>query len=283
MNDLALRIDAMTIERPGFAIRDLSLSVPRGSVLGLVGPNGAGKTTTIRALLGLLAPDAGTLSVLGHAPGSREALVATGIALDEPTAAPEWTVHSLGRRLGPFYPAWDQARFTALLDELSVPSARRVGDLSRGQGVKLSVATALAQSPDLLILDEPSSGLDPASRRRIGDLIREFMVDPEHTVLFSTHITTDLVDLADDLVVMVGGTIAHHGTLHSVAEEFALARGSGPAPADHVLGLQRSGGRWSALLRRQDAAQLGADAVIDDVSIDDVIIHLADATEEVAA
>ncbi|GAA1487655.1 ABC transporter ATP-binding protein [Brachybacterium sacelli] len=283
MNDPAVRIGHMAVQRPGFAIRDLSLSLHAGSVLGLVGPNGAGKTTTIRALLGLLAPDAGTVRVLGQAPGARSALARTGVVLDEPTAAAEWSVASLGRRLGPFYPGWDQERFTGLLEELSVPSDRPVGDLSRGQGVKLSVATALAQGPDLLILDEPSSGLDPSSRRRIGDLIREFMVDPAHTVLFSTHITTDLVDLADELVVLVDGAIAHQGTLDSVAEEFAMARGSGPPSSGPVLGLQQSGAQWSALIRMRDSAAFGPEVVIDDASIDDVIIHLAADSQEVAA
>ncbi|WP_313818013.1 ABC transporter ATP-binding protein [Citricoccus sp.] len=283
MTDHMALIDNLRVRRPAFEIDDISFTVPRGSVVGLVGPNGAGKTTTIRALLGLVLPDSGRVEVVGRPAGSPEALSRTGIVLDHPTAAPEWRVISLGRRLAPFYPGWDQRRFDELLDRLSVPPGQRVGELSRGQGVKLSLATALAPAPELLILDEPSSGLDPASRREIGAIIREFMLDPQHAVLFSTHITTDLTDLADELVVLVGGRIAHRGTLPEAVEEFAMVRGSGEPPSGPVLGLQRSGEQWFALIRMADSAAFGPEAVIDAASIDDIIIHLAADHEGVPA
>ncbi|GAA4419100.1 ABC transporter ATP-binding protein [Georgenia halophila] len=283
MTDHAARVHGLTVRRPGFAINDLSLTLPRGTVLGLVGPNGAGKTTTIRALLGLLAPDAGRIEVFDRPAGSTEALARTGIVLDEPTAAPEWSVHSISRRLRPFYPGFDERFFEELLARLSVPISRRVAELSRGEGIKLSLATALAQRPDLLILDEPSSGLDPASRREIGDLIREFMIDPDHAVLFSTHVTTDLAGLADVLVILVDGAIAYQGSLFAVTEEFAMVRGSGAPPTGPVLGLRGTENQWSALIRVQDSAGFGPDVVIDDASIDDVIVHLAADTPGVPA
>ncbi|WP_157973893.1 ABC transporter ATP-binding protein [Desertihabitans aurantiacus] len=278
-----MRIEELHVRRPAFELDGISLSLSRGSVVGLVGPNGAGKTTTIRALLGLLTPDSGRVEVLGHPAGAPEALARTGVVLDQPTAAAEWRVDSVGRRLAPFYPGWDADRFGELLDRLRVPRQQRVGELSRGQGVKLSVATALAADPDLLVLDEPSSGLDPASRRQIGDVIRQFVIDPEHGVLFSTHITTDLHDLADELVVMVGGRIAHRGVLTDVVEEFAVVRGSGPAPSVPVLGLQRSGQQWSALIRMADSAAFGPEVVIDAAGIDDIVVHLGAEHEEAAA
>jgi ABC-2 type transport system ATP-binding protein len=259
------------------------MTLPRGLVVGLVGPNGAGKTTTSRALLGLLTPDSGDIEVFGHPAGTPRALERTGIVLDQPTAAPEWRVRSLGRRLAPFYPGWSSDRFDELLDRLSVPAEQRVSELSRGQGVKLSLAVALAQSPELLILDEPSSGLDPASRRQIGDLIREFMIDPTHAVLFSTHITTDLDRLADELVVLVDGRIAYQGALTDAAEEFAVARGFGAAPAAPLIGVQRSGEQWSALIRVSESAAFGSEVVMDPATIDDIIIHLGAQQREVAA
>lgn len=283
MTDHVATITNLRVQRPSFEVDGISLTLHRGTVVGLVGPNGAGKTTTIRALLGLLIPDSGDVEVFGHSAGSPEALARTGIVLDQPTAAPEWQVRSLGRRLAPFYPKWDEERFVELLERLSVPSGRRVGELSRGQGVKLSLAVALAQSPELLILDEPSSGLDPASRRDIGDLIREFMLDPTHTVLFSTHITTDLDRLADELVVLFHGRIAYEGALPDAAEEFAMARGSGPAPSAPLIGLERSGEQWSALIRIADSAVFGEEVVIDQASIDDIVIHLASDRQEVTA
>lgn len=282
-SDPVARIENLHLRRRAFEIDDISFTLPRGAVVGLVGPNGAGKTTTIRALLGLLALDSGQVEMFGQPAGSSAALARTGIVLDQPTAAAEWKVNSLGRRLAPFYPGWDEDRFVGLLGQLSVPAGQRVGELSRGQGVKLSLATALAQTPDLLILDEPSSGLDPAARREIGDIIRQFMVDPDHAVLFSTHITTDLADLADELIVLAGGRIAHRGALPDVAEEFAMARGSGAPPTSPVLGVQRAGEQWSALIRMADSAEFGPEVVIDAASIDDIIIHLAAERQEVTA
>lgn len=283
MTDDMARLDALHIRRPSFDVADVSLTIPRGVVVGLVGPNGAGKTTIIRSLLGLISPDGGTAQVMGMPAGSAEALARTGVVLDQPTAAPEWRVASIGRRLAPFYDRWDDDRLLELLDRFAVPRDRRVGDLSRGQGVKLTLATALAQRPELLILDEPSSGLDPASRREITDVIREFMVDPDHATLFSTHITTDLDDLADDLVVLVGGRIARQGSLPEVRDEFAVARGSGTTPVAGLIGPQTSGSQWSGLIRASDTAAFGTDVVIDTASVDDIIIHLAAEHERSAA
>lgn len=282
MTDDMVRISNLRITRPTFEVGDVSFEIPRGAVVGLVGPNGAGKTTVIRSLLGLLTPDAGRIEVLGRPAGSSEALSKTGVVLDQPTAASDWRVRSLGRRLSPFYQDWDERLFTENLDRLEVPRGQRVDELSRGQGVKLSLACALAQRPELLILDEPSSGLDPASRREVGDVIRQFMVDPRHAVLFSTHITTDLDDLADELIVLVDGRIAHRGPLLDTKEEFAMARGTGQVP-DGTLGSQRRGEHWSALIRVDDSAMFGPDIVIDEATIDDIIIHLAAEHEEAAA
>lgn len=283
MSDDMARISNLRITRPTFEIGEISFTIPRGAVVGLVGPNGAGKTTVIRSLLGLLTPDAGEIDVLGHAAGASAALSKTGIVLDQPTAAGDWRAHSLGRRLAPFYPDWDEKLFAELLERFGVSGGQRVDQLSRGQQVKLSLASALAQRPELLILDEPSSGLDPRSRRQIGDVIRQFMIDPRHAVLFSTHITTDLDNLADQLMVFVGGKIAHHGMLPDVTNDFAMARGAGDAPAEGALGLQRDGDQWSALIRTEDSAMFGPEVVIDDATVDDIIIHLAAENERTAA
>ncbi len=282
MTDDAAQITDLRITRPDFTVEDISFTIPRGSVVGLVGPNGAGKTTIIRSLLGLITPDAGRIEVLGGPAGASAALAKTGIVLDRQTAAEDWRVTSLGRRLAPFYPRWDHTRFAQLLEQFAIPQKRRVGELSRGQGVKLALSCALAQRPELLILDEPSSGLDPASRREITDVIREFMVDPQHAVLFSTHITTDLDELADDLIVLVGGRIAHRGPLPDVKESFAIARGTGTVPAS-ALGPQHTGQGWSALIRVDDSPLYGPEVVIDEATIDDIIIHLNAAHEEATA
>ncbi|WP_413320287.1 ABC transporter ATP-binding protein [Agrococcus sp. 1P02AA] len=270
-----MHIDDLRVQRGDFAVEGATFAVEPGSVVGLVGPNGAGKTTMIRAMLGLVRADGGTVEVLGQPAGSPAALAQVGVVLDRPTAAAEWRVSSIGSRLAPFYPAWDDDRFAALLDRLGVGAQQRVGELSRGQGVKLALASALAQSPRLLVLDEPSSGLDPASRRVIATLIREFMLDEQHAVLFSTHITEELDELADALVIVAHGRVARQGPLPDVVESYAVVRGSGSIPSAPLIGLERSGEHWSALIEVADSASFGPEVVIDAARIDDIVVHLA--------
>ena len=276
MAEVMARIEDLEIGRADFAIRGASFEIRRGEAVGLVGLNGAGKTTLIRALLGLEIPDAGRAELFGQPSGAAAGLARVGIAFDRPAAMPEWRVDSLGRRLSPFYPGWDEQRFVVLRDRLGVPTARRRDHLSRGQGVKLALAVALAQSPELLVLDEPSSGLDPAARREVAALIRDFMQDPRHGVLFSTHITTDLEDLADTLVVIADGRVAQRGPLSYVVVSFSVVRGGGTPPPSGLIGLKRAEDGWVALVRSHDSAGLGPEVVVDPASIDDIIIHLDD-------
>ena len=138
---------------------------------------------------------------------------------------------------------------------------------------------ALAHDPELLVLDEPSSGLDPVARRELADVIREFMIDPSHSVLFSTHITAELDDLADSVIVLSRGEVRFAGMLDDLHARFALARGgAGVAAAalQHVIGLRREpSGRWQGLIDMDDSARFGPDVVLDPASTDDVVVHFA--------
>jgi ABC-2 type transport system ATP-binding protein len=275
----AIEVHGLTHARPGFAIDGIELELPTGSVLGLVGPNGAGKTTTISAMLGMLEPDAGTIRLLGEPlTRSRSVMQRVGVVLDRPFVSPDWRVDGLGRRIGPFYRRWDEAEFRRLLERFDVPTSARVGTLSRGQSVALSLALALGHRPDLLVLDEPSSGLDPASRSELADVLREFMIDETHSVLLSTHITSDLEGLADHVAVLGRGRVAWSGTMDDLREGFAVVRGFGlPAPdaAAAIVGIRREGERFDGLVRTHDSALFGPDAVLDAAGVDDVILYLA--------
>ncbi|BDZ52032.1 ABC transporter ATP-binding protein [Frondihabitans sucicola] len=280
MTDDAVVIRQLSIRRDSFALRDVDLSVPTGYVTGLVGPNGAGKTTLLKSVLGLLAPDTGDVTVLGDAAGGDAVNNRVGVVLDRISAAPEWRVRSVGRRIGRLYHRWDETFFRTLVARFGLPERNRVDALSRGQTVKLSLAMALARRPELLVLDEPTSGLDPVARRELADIVREFMLDPGHTVLFSTHITAELDDLADRIIVVNDGTVAYDGMLHELHERFAVARGSGAlserARASGIGLLSDSSGGYEVLIRSADTALFDADVVIDDASTDDVVVHFAE-------
>lgn len=281
MEQNAAVVDGLSKQRGTFTLHDVDMHLPTGYVTGLVGPNGAGKTTLISALLGLVRPDSGTVSLFGDGPaGAGAARDRIGVVLDRITAAPEWRAGSIGKRIGGLYTRWDEAFFQELLQRFEIPVHNRVDALSRGQSVKLSLAMALAHRPELLVLDEPSSGLDPVARRDLADIIREFVVDPSHTVLFSTHITSELDDLADFVVLLNAGRIAYSGMLDELHERFAVVRGRAPFPdaaRPSMIGLRfEPSGRYEGLIRADHTHWFGPDVVIDPASTDDIVVHFAE-------
>jgi ABC-2 type transport system ATP-binding protein len=279
MTNEAVCVTGLIKRRESFELQGIDLCVRKGFITGLVGPNGAGKTTVIKTLLGLVRADAGQIAVFGEVVGTPAVNDLVGVVLDQIAAAPEWRAGGVGKRIGGLYERWDEDWFQQLLTRFEVPTRNRVDALSRGQSVKLSLAMALAHRPRLLLLDEPSSGLDPVARRELADTIREFMIDPEHTVLFSTHITTELDNLADYIVVLGGGEVVYTGALDDLHEQFAVVRGGPPFPEQarsSTIGLQlETDGGYEALIRADDTAAFGDQVVIDAATTDDVVVHFA--------
>ena len=270
----AVRLDAVVRRQGAFTLGPLDMSVPSGLVTGFVGPNGAGKTTAIKAMLGMIGIDAGSIDVLGAAPGARHDRV--GVVLDTVALPPEWTAVSAAGNLGRFYPGWDRDLFDELLVRLDVPPRVRVKDLSRGQGVKLRLVLALAHRPELLILDEPTSGLDPVARLDVLDVLRDFLVEEGRTILFSTHITSDLEQIADHLHIIGAGRTRFAGPLTDLTEQWAMARGPvsalTPAAEAALAGTRRNGaGAFSGLIRVSDTAAFGPDVVVEPPSIEEAV------------
>ena len=273
----AIRLDAVVRTQGSFTLGPLDMTVPVGMVTGFVGPNGAGKTTTIKAMLGMVGIDAGSIGVLDGAPGARRDRI--GVVLDAVALPREWTAVSAARNLERFYPDWDRDLLDDLLTRLDVPARVKIKDLSRGQGVKLQLALALAHRPELLILDEPTSGLDPVARLEVLDILRDFLVAEGRTVLFSTHITSDLERIADHLHIIGAGRTRFAGTLPDLVEQWAMARGPVSAltpEAEAVLtGTRRNGaGAFSGLIRTADTAVFGPDVLIEPPSIDEAVVAM---------
>jgi ABC-2 type transport system ATP-binding protein len=221
-----------------FAVRGVSLTVPRGSVYGLLGPNGAGKTTTVHLVLGLLRPDAGEVEVLGvdavRHPEAARARV--GYVPERPTVADWMSVAEAMRHHAVFHPRWDPRYAEELRARLALPPRRRVRELSKGEAGRLSFVLALAHRPELLVLDEPTDGLDPVARRELLELLLEYVADAGATVLVSSHLVHELERFADWIGVMSDGALVSEAPMESLRRSVKRLRvAAGPAPEDAAL------------------------------------------------
>lgn len=256
--------------RGNFTLGPLDLRVPRGFVTGMVGANGSGKTTTLRTLLGLVRADAGRIAM----PPIGE----VGVAFDQPFVLPYWRVRDAAAAYAASRPGWDQDWFRAAVPPVQTGGAnQRVNKLSRGQGNKLMIGLAMGNHPDLLILDEPTSGLDPAARADLVDLLREHMRRQEASLLFSTHITSDLEHFADYLVFVDGGQIVYSGAVDELIEEFAYIQGAlTDLTAENtplIRGLRRGRHNFDGIIRAADTAGFGPGVQIETPTIDRVVVH----------
>ena len=192
-----------------FAIENLSLNVPTGALYGFLGPNGCGKTTTIKLLLGLLRPDAGMLTLLGHdIPGALPlALARTGVIPDRPHLHRYLTVQESLDFHRAFYPTWDGTWAADLLQQFRLRPQQKVAGLSKGETAKLMLLLALSQRPALLILDEPMDGLDPVVRRDVLAALLEYVAGSGATVLVSSHLVHELERFCDWIGVMDRGRL----------------------------------------------------------------------------
>ncbi len=187
MNPLVMH--NITKNFPGFRLGPIDFELPRGYVTGLVGANGAGKTTLLKIALGLVHPTSGDSRLIDHE--------RVGVVFDVPSLPRNWRLREVAPALKPFYPNWSDATFERILDWGGLDGSKRIHTLSRGMGMKLQLAIAMAHDAELLLFDEPTSGLDPLARSELLDMIAEYMTDENHTVLFSSHITSDIEKVAD--------------------------------------------------------------------------------------
>ena len=198
----------LTKHYDGFTLDRVSIDIPAGYVVGLIGSNGAGKTTAIKALLGLIKLDGGEVRAFGEAPTGSGWKSRIGVVFDTCAFVPTMTAADIAGIGKAAYADWDDNEFARLLDMFALPARKQVKDLSRGMTMKLSLAFALAHHPDLLILDEPTAGLDPIARDEALEYLRAFMDNERHGILISSHITTDLEKIAKDDICNKAG-IAH--------------------------------------------------------------------------
>ncbi|MEU5092551.1 ABC transporter ATP-binding protein [Streptomyces sp. NPDC021356] len=263
----------------GFALRDVSFELPTGYVMGLIGTNGAGKTTTIRCLLGMRGFKTGEIELLGHrVPGPVALRQDIGVVLDHTYLVGDWRLAEVERTLRPFYDRWDGDRYRRLLEEFGLDMRAKVKDLSRGMAMKLMIAVALSHRARLLVFDEPTSGLDPVARDELVGIIGDFLLDEGHSVLFSTHITSDLDRIGDYLTLIQGGRVVRTGPKDEILDAYRVVRG-GPKDLSglvgvELIGLRRTPAGAEALVSTEEANLLCGDVLVEAPTLEEIAIHI---------
>ena len=238
---------------PAFELHDVSFSIRASSIMGLIGRNGAGKTTTIKSILRLVRPDGGSVEFLGQPVDNDAAALRreAGYVSGDLCYYPRKRLSQLTAVTRSFYSAWDSARYEALLRRFSLDDSKRVCELSEGMKVKYQLACALSHGAKLLILDEPTSGLDPVSRDDLLDLLRSLCEQDGVSILFSTHITSDLDACADDVTYLQNGTVAQSVSLAGFTAPWKKLTGPetalAPALRGALRGLRVHRGEFEAL------------------------------------
>lgn len=206
-----------------FKLDNISFAVPRGCICGFIGQNGAGKTTTIQLILDIIKKDAGTIKVFGQdmQPELKEKI---GVVFDEMGFHEFLTAKEINNIMKNIYANWKEDVFFEYLKRFSLPKKKRCGSFSRGMRMKLQIAVALSHEAELLILDEPTSGLDPIVRNEILQIFQEFVLEENHTILLSSHITGDLERIADNVTFIDRGRIILSGDKNEILEKHGLLK-----------------------------------------------------------
>lgn len=265
----ALEVKNLKKVYPSFTLDCVSFELKKGRIMGLVGANGAGKSTTLKGILGLIEAQ-GEARVFGYDAKSLEAKSLVGYAGGGFRAYPHKKIRTVARVVKSFYPAWSEEKFKRYCDKFELAQDKKVTELSEGMKVKFALALALSHGAKLLILDEPTSGLDPLAREEFLDILIALVKEEGVTVLFSTHIVSDLERAADDIVLLSHGKVLVNEPLEILKQKYTLAAFE-EKPQANVIGLKPVKHGFEGLVPRTDSF---ADAALREPTLDEIIIHL---------
>jgi len=220
--DNAIEIKELHKDYSDFSLNHISFILPVGHIMGFVGQNGAGKTTTIRLILNMTARNNGSIKIFGLDNILDEQKIKQDIAVvfDDTFFAEDWKVLEVEKAVRGFYSKWNSVLYYKLVKDFSLPIDKKVKELSRGMKMKLMLAVAMSHEAKLLILDEPTSGIDPVARDELLEILKTYVEGGEKSIFFSTHITTDLEKIADYISIIDKGSLVYTGTEKGLFEAF---------------------------------------------------------------
>ncbi len=280
-NILELHQVCKTFPKTNFTLDHVSFSIPYGSIMGFVGENGAGKTTTIGCVLNTVSKDSGTIKIFGKelADTDTELKEKIGVVYDGDNFPAYWTAEQLSDVMQGLYTNWDNELFKKYLNDFRLLPNQKIKSYSRGMTMKLAVAAALSHHPQLLILDEATSGLDPIMRDDMLDVFLEFVQDENHSILLSSHITSDLEKISDYITFIHNGKLIMAASKNDLVYNFAVMRCKESQfleldPGD-ILAYRKKDYQIDVLVSNANEIQRKyRNAVIDHVSVDEIILLL---------
>ena len=276
--EAALQVIDLTKTYPGFKLDHVSFTLPQGAVMGLIGENGAGKSTTIKAILDLIRKDDGTVTFWGRKLSeSKQLKEDIGVVFGQGNFYETLTPTQIGSISAAAYTQWDQATYEGYLTRFQLPKDKVLKTFSNGMRTKLGIAVALSHHPKLLILDEATSGLDPVVREDILDVFWEFVQDERHSILMSSHITSDLEKIADCITFLHQGRVVFEKPKDELRYQYGVLR-CGEAQfkrldSGEILVYRKEPCQIDVLVADKEAARRRhPDMVVDDATIDDILL-----------
>ena len=275
-----LKLENVRKQYPGFLL-DCSLEVPEGYITGLIGQNGAGKTTTFKAILDLISVDSGKITVMGkdHQELNQKDREKIGVVLAGSSFYDGLNVRQIASVMEQMYPQFSGGEFLKLCGRFGLPGDKKLREFSTGMSAKLKLLTAISHNPRLLILDEPTAGLDVVARGEILDMLRTYMEDGTRSILISSHISSDLEGLCDDLYMIHGGKVILHEETDVLLNNYALLKVSEAQyrrlERKYLLRVKKESYGYNCLTRHgQVLLENYPDMVVETGSMDNVIMML---------
>lgn len=254
-----LKVEGLRKEYPTFKLKDVDFELPAGYIMGFIGENGAGKTTAIKSIMNIVRPDSGKITVLGMdmATDERRIKQDVGLLLGGIDCYPNCRVKKFLSAVSEFFDNWDGALCESYLKRFSIDENKRIKELSQGMKVKLHLAVALSHDAKLLILDEPTSGLDPVARDEVLDIMQNLVINGDRSIIFSTHITSDLDKCADFILFIKNGVIVANDTKDNIIMNHRLVKGGrsflSETCMEKLIGAKLTDYNFTGLIRTEDA------------------------------
>ena len=276
MNDY-LEVRNLSKSFEGFQLHNITFTLPKGYIMGLIGPNGSGKTTTIKLILNMLKRTSGEVKILGfdNIASEQEAKRNLGVVFDSNYFSDEWKISQVEKSVSAFYENWNTQKFSETLKRFHIQPSKKVKELSKGMQMKLMLACAFSYDAKLLILDEPTSGLDPVSRDELLHILSEYIEDGEHSVLFSTHITGDLERAADYITYISYGKLFFTGSKDDFVDMFRIVKGGIEELSDDLknkaAGIRTFPTGFEALMKTEDISGF-SNLTVESATIDEIVV-----------